>query len=789
MEEEIAFEAEKYLNWLQHISMEGAEALTFEDLFNQLSDGIIVLKVVETLRHSSVDWTKVNNPASNMFKKMDNWGVVSHQFQSLGLAETSVKAKELVRADPDTMIGVLWLLMRQYFIDVNGAKDEAEILALAKQFEKQKNETIIYGEYEDRPSIELIFYYGEEGEVFCTFADDDELDCPKVPLDFDQLLSKPMEPVFPMHAKLHLAKNPSNEAQQVQSSQSNQQIQSPSNSRLNQKTLRSRPHKRVIQAENDENADLDKPNKVDTEIVMTNDKPSHMAADSDNEDDLFLIQKSMIQPKEKSQNPIKEGKTEKTTEKKDAIPKPEEPKKEVWHEANKMKADEGDEIELFEFEKPVFSRQTSNYSSSQDQFQSQKGLDEDPLYQEPDLNSLAFESRVFSKDSDLSLEKKLSAQSGRSATSSENPTSPGPRQPEYFRANSLATEKSDVDLKSLKNLNKNVWLNSPYCQADSNLDQHEEVTSGDRIQQMKDNKNLFVSEVFEECERPSEDYHFSGYATILNSISKLRKERFVHVKQNYNRFKVGQEKPQLVYYLRLEERFGNELLLKFTKVHSKFPGYNYEKLYQHSMMNSEYVSETLEKKDFISKASQLQKKSSQVSEKLQTVLTQLSLSANSEDKTGINAKTFNEQVLDQDDWKKHLTLKERLLAKRHARLTVAKKESDLMPKRNRMRIQKVENPICDYILPSEKNGSSPLDRISLRKLASFCEVGARYRLCLLRDPSKPYPLKRPKVGGFLSKYVAYSVIQGAEIPSNKKIKNIDEQMVKQYFKEVFHDRV
>ena len=53
----------------------------------------------------------------------------------------------------------------------------------------------------DGDLLMLVFYYGEEGEVFQVFHDEDELDCPKLPLSFEDKIKVPVPAESSLRAK------------------------------------------------------------------------------------------------------------------------------------------------------------------------------------------------------------------------------------------------------------------------------------------------------------------------------------------------------------------------------------------------------------------------------------------------------------------------------------------------------------------------------------------------------------------------------------------------------------
>src|SRR3990167_5997604 len=183
-----ALEVRKYLNWIEHLQVTGMPVLSEEDIWQTLSDGLVLLRLCDHMKKGCVLWQKVNDPATHPFKKMDNCTYLLKVCKELGIPSEGIDSKEIVQAYHKTQLNLLWLLMRQSFIILNGAKNEEEIRLLAKKFEAFSKTTVIDAEVCEIDPLRLILYYGEEGEVFAHFHDEEELNCPKLPSDFDSLV-------------------------------------------------------------------------------------------------------------------------------------------------------------------------------------------------------------------------------------------------------------------------------------------------------------------------------------------------------------------------------------------------------------------------------------------------------------------------------------------------------------------------------------------------------------------------------------------------------------------------
>lgn len=170
----------RYLNWLQTEDIPGSDQLSEENIIEKLSDGIILIKIVDLIQADLVDWNQVNQPAVNKFKKMGNCKyLLSLMENDLQLKLTGVGGRDIVDGNINLLFGVLWLLMRESFIAKYGPKTDDEVKNWADGFLQKEQQPVfeLFAEPMDELPYAVVLYRGEEGEIF--MGDDVELlDCP-----------------------------------------------------------------------------------------------------------------------------------------------------------------------------------------------------------------------------------------------------------------------------------------------------------------------------------------------------------------------------------------------------------------------------------------------------------------------------------------------------------------------------------------------------------------------------------------------------------------------------------
>jgi len=197
----------RFINWITSIEQAHLEKLSKDNFFTKLSDGITFLKLMEVIEPGVVDWSRVNLNTENKFKLLANCNFVVSLMQVFNFSEGLVRGRDLVEGKIKSILSLMWLLMREYYLRKHNIQSEEEFQAIANQYlEVVLNQTqsmvlTVSPEQEDIESLRIIFYYGEEGEIFMTFHDESELMCPLLPENFEDLQrvnlpNHPIEPTF-----------------------------------------------------------------------------------------------------------------------------------------------------------------------------------------------------------------------------------------------------------------------------------------------------------------------------------------------------------------------------------------------------------------------------------------------------------------------------------------------------------------------------------------------------------------------------------------------------------------
>lgn len=541
---------EQFLNWLVHEKIAGADKLTPETFAEGLSDGVVFLRVMEHIYKDSVDWTKTNQPAAGLFQKMDNCSYLATLCKDFGLPAEGIQAKSLAEGNFQAVLSLLWLLMRQSFIVLNGATSEEEIRKLAQKFVARN--LVVEPEPLEYESLSLVMYYGVQGEVFVAFSDEEEIECPFLPNDFSLLISAPVLPCSPC-------------------------MQEPTN----QKTGPSRQFTK---------------NSKSTKIVMNHsDTTSSVvpAQQNDRKHPLSSLPISLVcSPKQNLEFFIKPCKILESSASSIRLEKN--------LKSNFVKSDPKQTIRLPEmmddlsktifkdYSSMIFKRQRSIISSENTipckdikipTIESPRETIKD--YRVPELSLSAMKSRPFP----------IIIESIYEPNKAKRPEQV--KRMDSYEVGLIMDEKSNekgsmghkqnlAGSRTEKIIQKGEKETSSNWEIKEKAEVIEEPTGSE-------SNNFVVSEIFEDFERSNSLQIFEGYATVLRKMKDLKKDKNIQRRSALDNFKVSKIKAGTPYYLRQPHSFNSLSLLPLLKVHEKFAGSHFKELFNHGYDKSQIV--------------------------------------------------------------------------------------------------------------------------------------------------------------------------------------------------------
>lgn len=534
-------ECKQYLCWLQFEKIEGSETLTPDTLIESLSEGIILLKTMDLIYKNQVDWTKVNRPAEGLFKKIDNMSYFAQLCKERGVPNEGIHAKVLAEGDADSMLSILWLLMRQSFIVLRGAQNEEEIRLMAQQFATQPSDMIAYDAMEIE-ALSIKLYYGIEGEIFAAFDDEDDIDCPKLPETFDLLTTQPSDGVSSL--RVHMTQL--------------------TNIVEMRECVKSQRKAKIVTEEHS-----DSPAAVDVGVLCLVSKPI-------------------------PQETIKSSTIQTCYELPDLTPS-----KESLHIPHRPQSNHffSKSHRISHTQHPTYMDDISDTVKKHILCRSSSI----PVDHSPDVNAMpSCRVDVHAKDGQVESRryaaKSIIVDDLPTVNNRINSTRMVDRDADTAsKSNTHTLSFNQADKLIASSTSKNPINTTMSYQTSSNT-----ITHGTAIDDMPHTgiltnnlesghnlNNLMVSEVYEEFERSNSMHMFNGYATIMRSVSGMIREKGIQKKSCLDNFKVGDHKCTTSYYLRLTKGFNRYSLPAALKIHDRFVGYHYKELFDHGLDKSE----------------------------------------------------------------------------------------------------------------------------------------------------------------------------------------------------------
>ena len=607
-------EMQKYANWTRHIGL-GDEWIKNSKPWEYLSDGVFFLRISDHIKAGSVDWHKVNNPASNSFQKMSNCSYLATVCKTLGIPTEGLKTKETVQGNPEACLGMLWLLMRQSFIIINGAKNEEEIKKLAQQFEAMKENTKIHPDDPDFEPLRLVYYYGEEGEVFQTFHDEEELDCPFLPTTFDTCVQKETPKETPFSVSMGLAR------ESIKQSKGGP-VRSTKKKRLCEDVEEMPNRKETVYEDYGLRDSSEKSSFV--HLVVSIGCSCKVIPASESE-------KPYCIPNHEIRRQIVKSKPKERMQKSNLLDAPSRKifKVPATQNSEAMKADEPEEIAFIPnlLLNPQVSLQQDTNFNKDHQIKAASSLKSHPVneFMSADKSKTHAENakdiqEILDNNANYSIptlknsiQHSASVNNSRGTPVSKTKSGGVPVRPFYMKrgnsseassapmlsrtdSNNQSQQKDQQEIGPLENLNtedlaKNIWVDNE--EQDKSEGGFMKLSKSESSEQntlkVVKNQPLAVSEIIDEYDRAGTSYAFEEYASAMRGMKALVKDKNVQNKSQFMQFKVGNSSPSIAYYLRIPQGLNEVGMRIFIKTHNKFAGFHFEDIFNKALLTSEFV--------------------------------------------------------------------------------------------------------------------------------------------------------------------------------------------------------
>ncbi|KAI8811020.1 calponin homology domain-containing protein [Cladochytrium replicatum] len=105
-------EARAFALWLNSLGVEPF----VNNLFDDLTDGLVLLQAIDYVHPGMVEWKKVNRPATSKFKKVENTNYVVLLGKAMKFTLVGIQGSDIVDANKTLTLGLVWQLMREHVL-------------------------------------------------------------------------------------------------------------------------------------------------------------------------------------------------------------------------------------------------------------------------------------------------------------------------------------------------------------------------------------------------------------------------------------------------------------------------------------------------------------------------------------------------------------------------------------------------------------------------------------------------------------------------------------------------
>jgi uncharacterized protein YaaN involved in tellurite resistance len=107
IDDKLEKEIQLYINWIHSLELGG---VIITDLFNDLKDGLILIKILQEVLQMEIDGSKIEKKPNNRYKMLSNLNLVINTLkQRPQIKLIGVGSSDLIEGtDKNKLLGLLW---------------------------------------------------------------------------------------------------------------------------------------------------------------------------------------------------------------------------------------------------------------------------------------------------------------------------------------------------------------------------------------------------------------------------------------------------------------------------------------------------------------------------------------------------------------------------------------------------------------------------------------------------------------------------------------------------------
>eukprot|EP00612_Vaucheria_litorea_P002508 CAMPEP_0171458188 /NCGR_PEP_ID=MMETSP0945-20130129/3968_1 /TAXON_ID=109269 /ORGANISM="Vaucheria litorea, Strain CCMP2940" /LENGTH=631 /DNA_ID=CAMNT_0011983949 /DNA_START=37 /DNA_END=1932 /DNA_ORIENTATION=+ len=103
--------------WINSLGLDRGRVY-INNLFSDVQDGVVILRVMDRIDPGSVSWKRVNDPPKNLYKKVENGNYVIDIAKNMNLSVVNVGGLDIIKGNHKMILAIMWQLMRKHTLDL-----------------------------------------------------------------------------------------------------------------------------------------------------------------------------------------------------------------------------------------------------------------------------------------------------------------------------------------------------------------------------------------------------------------------------------------------------------------------------------------------------------------------------------------------------------------------------------------------------------------------------------------------------------------------------------------------
>jgi plastin-1 len=118
-------EERQFRLWINSLEIEG---VYINNLYEDVRDGQVLLKVIHKIDPTVVEWNRVEKKPDNNFKKGINCQVAFDACTKLKIKLIGIGASDIQQGNKKLVLAIVWQLMRIHYLQIIGSKTEQDLI-------------------------------------------------------------------------------------------------------------------------------------------------------------------------------------------------------------------------------------------------------------------------------------------------------------------------------------------------------------------------------------------------------------------------------------------------------------------------------------------------------------------------------------------------------------------------------------------------------------------------------------------------------------------------------------